>query len=193
MKIIHRESNRNKQKIKKHFIFFKLLHHMSVGHQTVLYTGQNSNGKVVFNSTCGQERRRELMKIPSGGGGVNRSKTQWPMHLESQSKNTKRGHEVIRIEARIVGPVGQRGRGNERMSGQGGRRDEKGRGDSDGAKRSGGCGEAHSGGIPAIVTSQPGGGAVPRRWPPGHVGPPTARCSVPLQKNIGESQMLKQI
>lgn len=58
------------------------------------------------------------MKIPSGGGGVNRSKTQWLMHLESQSKNTKRGHEVIRRETRIVVPVGQRGIWKERMSGQ---------------------------------------------------------------------------
>lgn len=91
---------------------------MSVGHQTVPYTNQNSSGKVVSNNTCGQERRRELMKIPSGGGGVNRSKTQWLMHLESQSKNTMRDHEVIRREARIVDPVGQRGRGKERMSGQ---------------------------------------------------------------------------
>ena len=58
------------------------------------------------------------MKILSGGGGVNRSKTQWSMHLESQSKNTKRGHEVIQREARTVDPLGQRGRGKERMSGQ---------------------------------------------------------------------------
>lgn len=72
-------------------------------------------------------------------------------------------------------------------------RDEKGRGDSDGARRSGGCGEVHSGGIPAIVTSQLGGEAMPRRWLPGHVGPPTARCLVPLHKKISKSQMLKQI
>lgn len=90
---------------------------MSVGHQTVPYTGQNSSGKVVVNNTCGPERRRELMKIPPGGGGVNRSKTQWPMHLASRSKNTKRGHAAIRREAQIVGPVGQRGRGQERISG----------------------------------------------------------------------------
>lgn len=72
-------------------------------------------------------------------------------------------------------------------------RDEKERGNSDGARKSSGCGEVHSDGIPAIVTSQPGGEAVPRRWLSGRVGPLTARCSVPLHKKIGKSHMLKQI
>lgn len=155
---------------------------ISACHQTALYTGKDSNGKVVFNGTCGQERRTGPMKILYGGCSGNQSKTQWPMHLASRLKNAKRGHGAIQREAQIGGPVGQRGRGKERMSTGGGRRDGKGRGDSGVARRSDGCGEAHSGGNPAIVTSQPGGKAVPRRWPPGHVGPPITHCSVPCRE-----------